>query len=35
MALSNRYYSVVRPDLRLTECRFHIYSIEKVLRILL
>jgi len=32
MALSNRYYGLVRPDLHLTECRFDINSIEKVLR---
>jgi hypothetical protein len=35
MALTNRYSSLARPDLRLTECRFHIHSIEKVLRKLL
>jgi hypothetical protein len=28
MALSNRYFSLARPDRRLTEYRFKIYSME-------
>jgi len=30
MALSNRYFSLARPDLHLTEYGFHIHSMERV-----
>jgi hypothetical protein len=29
MALSNRYCSLARPDLIITDYRFHIHSMEK------
>jgi len=32
MAISNRYSSVARPDLIITECRFLIHSIPKDIR---
>ena len=32
MAISNRYSSVARPDLIITECRFLIYSMPKDIR---
>jgi hypothetical protein len=32
MAISNRYSSVVRPDLIITECRFLIHSMPKDIR---
>jgi hypothetical protein len=35
MALTNRYSSLARPDLFLTEYRFHIHYMEKGIRKLL
>jgi len=32
MAISNRYYSMARPDLIITECRFIIHSMPKDIR---
>jgi hypothetical protein len=32
MAISNRYSSVARPDLSITECRFLIHSMPKDIR---